>query len=160
MAGMKRRTVSANGDAFAERLNRLFTTVYPPGRGPYRNFEVTQALAGRGHVLSAPYLSQLRRGIRSRPRAGTVEMLAEFFGVQVEYFDAASSYARAVDVELGWLELAHDPSVRELTTALMPLDPAVRDELLTATASYEAQGGGRQCCSTIQATRQSWTALV
>lgn len=130
MAGRKRHTVSVDGDAFIERLNRLFTAVYPPGRGPYRNFEVTQALAGRGYVLSAPYLSQLRRGIRRRPSARTVEMLAEFFGVRTEYFDPDSSYARAIDVELDWLELAHDQSVRELTTALLALDPALRDELL------------------------------
>lgn len=130
MAGRKRRTVSVDGDAFTERLNRLFTAICPPGRGPYRNFEVTQALAGRGYVLSAPYLSQLRRGLRSSPSARTVEMLAEFFGVHIEYFDTDSSYARAVDAELDWLELAHDQSVRELTTALMALDPVVRDELL------------------------------
>lgn len=130
MAGRKRHTAPVDGDAFIERLNRLFTTVYPPGRGPYRNFEVTQALAGRGYELSAPYLSQLRRGLRHRPSARTVEMLAEFFGVHTEYFNPDSSYARAIDIELDWLALAHDQSVRDLTTALLALDPALRDELL------------------------------
>ncbi len=119
-----------NADAFIERLNRLFTVVYPPGRGPYRNFEVVHALAGRGNKPSGPYLSQLRRGLRSGPSARTVEMLAEFFGVQVEYFDTDSGYARAVDADLDWLDLVHDLSVRELTTTLMTLAPAVRDQLL------------------------------
>jgi len=130
MANRNRGRVSVEVDTFVGRLNRLFAVVYPPGRGPYRNFEVTQALAGRGSVLSAPYLSQLRRGLRSRPSARTVEMLAVFFGVQAEYFNTSSCYARAVDAELDWLELARDPSVHELTTGLMALDPAARDELL------------------------------
>ncbi|UCZ58778.1 helix-turn-helix domain-containing protein [Mycolicibacterium phocaicum] len=130
MAGKKRRRIVVDADAFTERLNRLFAVVYPPGRGPYRNVEVTEALAGSGHQLSAPYLSQLRSGIRSGPSARTVEMLAEFFGVQVEYFDTDSSYARAVDADLDWLEVVHDQSVRELTTALMMLAPTVRDRLI------------------------------
>lgn len=130
MADRKRRRVSVDADAFTERLNRLFAVVYPPGRGPFRNFEVSQALAGRGRKLSTPYLSQLRRGIRSGPSADTVEMLAEFFGVQVEYFDTDSGYARAVDADLDWLDLVHDRSVRELTTALLTLTPDARDQLL------------------------------
>lgn len=130
MADRKRARVSVDVDAFTERLNRLFAVVYSPGRGPYRNVEVTEALAGRGYQLSAPYLSQLRTGVRSCPSARTVEMLAEFFGVGVEYFDTDSSYARVVDADLDWLDLVHDQSVRELTTALMTLAPAVRDRLL------------------------------
>ena len=130
MAARKHRGMSVDVDAFTERLNRLFAVVYPPGRGPYRNVEVTEALAGRGYRLSAPYLSQLRSGVRSGPSARTVEMLAEFFGVRVEYFDTDSSYARAVDADLDWLSVVHDQSVRELTTALIAVAPAVRDQLL------------------------------
>lgn len=130
MVVRKRRRVSVDADAFTERLNRLFAVVYPPGRGPYRNIEVTEALAGRGYQLSAPYLSQLRSGVRSGPSTRTVEMLAEFFGVRVEYFDTDSSYARAVDADLDWLDVVHDQSVRELTNALMTLAPTVRDQLI------------------------------
>lgn len=115
---------------FAERLNRLFAVIRPPGRGPYRSFEVTEALARRGYQLSAPYLSQLRSGTRKFPSPHTAEMLADFFGVDVEYFAADSPYARALDVELDWLDLTHDETVRELTTALMTLTPDQRDELL------------------------------
>ena len=45
MANRNRGRVSVEVDTFVGRLNRLFAVVYPPGRGPYRNFEVTQALA-------------------------------------------------------------------------------------------------------------------
>ncbi|WP_285030624.1 helix-turn-helix transcriptional regulator [Mycolicibacterium sp. lyk4-40-TYG-92] len=130
MASKNRRQYSVDAATFAERLNRLFATIRPPGRGPYRSFEVTEALTRRGYQLSAPYLSQLRSGNRKYPSPRTAEMFAEFFGVEVEYFDPETSYARALDAELDWLELAHDKTVRELTTALMTLTPSQRDELL------------------------------
>ncbi|MUL47082.1 helix-turn-helix transcriptional regulator [Mycobacterium sp. CBMA293] len=130
MASRKRRQPSVDAATFAERLNRLFTAIYPPGRGPYRNAEVTEALARSGYQLSAPYLSQLRSGIRNSPSLRTAEMLAEFFGVRVEYFDSTTGYARALDAELGWLHLARDETVRDLTTALMTLTPSLRADLL------------------------------
>ncbi len=130
MARKKRRQPSVDAATFAERLNRLFTAVYPPGRGPYRNCEVTEALARRGHRMSAPYLSQLRSGVRQGPSPRTAEMLAEFFGVKVDYFDTHAAYADALDVELDWHRLLRDESVRDLTSALMQLTPGVRDGLL------------------------------
>lgn len=42
---------------FAARLNRLFDTVYPPGRGPHTSAEVIAALKAEGITMSAPYLS-------------------------------------------------------------------------------------------------------
>ncbi|WP_071285261.1 helix-turn-helix domain-containing protein [Mycolicibacterium llatzerense] len=126
---------------FAERLNNLFATIHPPARGPYRNSEVTQALARRGHVLSDPYLSQLRRGIRTRPSPQTVQQLAEFFGVRTEYLDGRDSrYTRALDGELDWLRLARDESVREVTTALLALPSGVREDLLESTGSLANRG--------------------
>ncbi|WP_020101892.1 hypothetical protein [Mycobacterium sp. 360MFTsu5.1] len=127
---------AGNITLFAERLNNLFTAIYPPTRGPYRNCEVTQALARRGYDLSDPYLSQLRRGIRTRPSRLTVHMLAEFFGVRTEYLDGEDSgYTRALDSELGWLRLARNTSVREVTTALLTLRPSDREALLDSASS-------------------------
>ncbi|WP_418002240.1 helix-turn-helix domain-containing protein [Mycobacterium sp. PDNC021] len=126
---------------FAERLNNLFDAIHPPARGPYRNSEVTQALARRGHDLSDPYLSQLRRGIRTRPSPQTVQQLAEFFGVRTEYLNGRDSgYTRALDDELDWLRLARDESVREVTTVLLTLPPNVRETLLESTASLANLG--------------------
>lgn len=53
---------------FSARLNRLFDTVYPPGRGPHTSAEVIAALKSEGITMSAPYLSQLRSGNRTNPR--------------------------------------------------------------------------------------------
>lgn len=52
---------------FAARLNRLFETVYPPGRGAHTSAEVIAALRSEGVTMSAPYLSQLRSGNRTNP---------------------------------------------------------------------------------------------
>jgi len=121
--------------AFADRLNSLFTASYPPGRGPYRNSEVTQALARRGDDLSDPYLSQLRSGVRTRPSPATVHLLAEFFGVRAEYLNGGdSAYTRALERELNWLRLARNECVREVTIALLTLPPGVREVLLGSTS--------------------------
>jgi len=136
----RRRGVRASVDAgtVAARLNRLFDTVRPPGRGPLRNYEVIGALRVRGIEMSAPYLSQLRSGRRSQPSLDMLRPLADFFGVSVAYFtDADSAYTRYVDAELCWLEVAYDPQVRELTTALLALAPDVRDELLKSIPSRD-----------------------
>ncbi|CAM5707618.1 hypothetical protein MAUB1S_05174 [Mycolicibacterium aubagnense] len=122
---------SIDAGTVAARLNRLFDTVRPPGRGPLRNYEVLDALRTRGVEMSAPYLSQLRSGRRSHPSLDMLRPLADFFGVSVAYFtDVDSAYTRYVDAELCWLEVARDPQVRELTTALLELPPDVREEFL------------------------------
>lgn len=118
-------------DSFAARLNRLFATVYPPGRGPYIGQELVRALSTRGPGLSAPYLSQLRTGERKRPSEQTIELIAEFFGIRSEYFtDPESGYAQWLDSELEWLDLAHNPDVQQLTTMLTDLDAGTRERLM------------------------------
>jgi transcriptional regulator with XRE-family HTH domain len=119
--------------SFAARLNRLFETVHPPGRGPYSSRELVRALEGRGMALSAPYLSQLRSGQRGQPSRETIEMIAEFFGIRADYFTGEDeAYLRQLENELDWLELAHDSGVRRLTTALVGLAPANREQILAA----------------------------
>ncbi|RAV07962.1 hypothetical protein DQP55_20520 [Mycolicibacterium sp. GF69] len=87
----------------------------------------------RGLALSAPYLSQLRTGERKRPSEQTVEMIAEFFGIRSEYFTSPESgYGEWLDSELRWLEVAHDPDVRRLTTMLTALDTDTREQLMSA----------------------------
>ena len=50
---------------FSARLNRLFDTVYPPGRGPHTSAEVVAALNAEGIRMSVPYLSHLRTSHRT-----------------------------------------------------------------------------------------------
>ncbi|MCV7207460.1 helix-turn-helix transcriptional regulator [Mycolicibacterium canariasense] len=120
-------------ESFAARLNRLFETVHPPGRGPYCSRELVRALEDRGLALSAPYLSQLRLGRRGNPSLETMELIAEFFGIRIDYFTGHDeSYRRRLEEELNWLDVYRDPQVRSLTTALLQLSPARREKLLTA----------------------------
>jgi len=135
------RKSAGNADLFAERLNNLFAAIYPPSRGPYRNSEVTQTLARLGYDLSDPYLSQLRRGLRTRPSPQTVQMLAEFFGVRTEYLDGRNTaYTRALESELNWLRLARNETVREVTTALLTLPPSDREAVLESANSLADLG--------------------
>ena len=87
---------------FAARLNRLFDTVYPPGRGPHTSAEVIAALKAEGITMSAPYLSQLRSGNRTNPSSATMAALANFFRIKPAYF-TDDEYYEKLDKELSWL---------------------------------------------------------
>lgn len=137
-----RGSESIDPTTVAARLNRLFDTIRPPGRGPLRNYEVLKALRARGIEMSAPYLSQLRAGRRSHPSLDMLRHLADFFGVSVAYFtDATSAYARYLEAELCWLETAHDPEVRMITTSLLTLPPDMREDLLQSAVSPHIAAG-------------------
>jgi transcriptional regulator with XRE-family HTH domain len=84
---------SGRGNVLAHRLNHLFATVHPAGRGPYTLREVADAInreAGET-IISASYLSQLRAGQRSEPSHSRLLAIARFFGVDVDYFSAQVS---------------------------------------------------------------------
>jgi transcriptional regulator with XRE-family HTH domain len=129
---------------FAARLNRLFDTVYPPGRGPYSGAEAVTALAEAGVKMSAPYLSQLRSGNRTNPSASTMAALAKFFGVKPDYF-TEDHYYRELEKELTWLEISRDESIRRIGIRASALTAQGRrelelraDELLTEGADVES----------------------
>jgi transcriptional regulator with XRE-family HTH domain len=97
----------------AQRLNHLFETVHPPGRGPYSLREVVEAInedAG-AKLLSAAYLSQLRTGQRAEPSHSRLAAIAKFFGVDIRYFSDEDT-ARATDEQLEFLAAMRDSGVR------------------------------------------------
>lgn len=98
---------------FAARLNRLFDTVYPPGRGPHTSAEVIAALKAEGITMSAPYLSQLRSGNRTNPSGATMAALANFFRIKAAYF-TDDEYYEKLDKELQWLCTMRDDGVRRI----------------------------------------------
>jgi transcriptional regulator with XRE-family HTH domain len=97
--------------SFAERLNRLFDTVYPPDRYPYSSAAVVAGVRATGTPMSAPYLSQLRSGNRDNPSAATMAALAKFFGVDPAYF-TDDEYADEFDDKLKALSHAREHGVR------------------------------------------------
>ena len=75
---------------FAERLDHLFRTVHPAGRGPYSLQEASDAIgavaAGDRAGLSASAIQKLRTGSKTNPTMRTIESLARVFGVAPQYF--------------------------------------------------------------------------
>ncbi|OBJ70152.1 secretion protein EspR [Mycobacterium sp. 1274756.6] len=114
---------------FAARLNRLFDTVYPPGRGPHTSAEVIAALKSEGITMSAPYLSQLRSGNRTNPSATTMAALANFFRIKPAFFTDDEYYAK-IDRELTWLATARNETVRRIATLVADLSAEAQQDLL------------------------------
>jgi transcriptional regulator with XRE-family HTH domain len=113
---------------FSARLNRLFDTVYPPGRGPHTSAEVIAALKAEGVTMSAPYLSQLRSGNRTNPSSTTMTALANFFRIKPAYF-TDDEYYEKLDKELQWLLVMRDEGVRRIAMAVSELSPEAREDV-------------------------------
>ncbi len=114
---------------FAARLNRLFDTVYPPGRGPHTSAEVIAALKAEGVTMSAPYLSQLRSGNRTNPSSTTMAALANFFRIKPAYF-TDDDYYEKLDKELTWLANMRDEGVRRIAARTVGLSPEAQQNLV------------------------------
>jgi transcriptional regulator with XRE-family HTH domain len=114
---------------FAARLNRLFDTVYPPGRGPHTSAEVIAALKSEGITMSAPYLSQLRSGNRTNPSTATMAALANFFRIKSAYF-TDDEYYEKLDKELSWLASFRDDGVRRIAVRAVGLSPEAQKDIV------------------------------
>ena len=106
---------------FAARLNRLFDTVYPPGRGAHTSAEVIAALKSEGITMSAPYLSQLRSGNRTNPSSATMAALANF--TDDEYYEK-------LDKELSWLAAVRDDGVRRIAVRAVGLSAQAQRDIV------------------------------
>ena len=113
---------------FAARLNRLFDTVYPPGRGPHTSAEVIGALKSEGITMSAPYLSQLRSGNRTNPSVATMAALANFFRIRPAYF-TDDEYYEKLDREPTWLAHPRAEGLRRPAARTVGLSPEAQKDL-------------------------------
>jgi len=109
----------------ARRLQHLFATVHPPGRGPYTLKEAAAAIneAAGTQVISYNYLYQLHRGSKSEPGHSRLAAIARFFGVPVSYFSDDQAAAR-VDENLELLAALHDQGVQHIAFRAAGLSPA------------------------------------
>ncbi|OBI87770.1 GreA/GreB family elongation factor [Mycobacterium asiaticum] len=114
---------------FAARLNRLFDTVYPPGRGPHTSAEVIAALKAEGITMSAPYLSQLRSGNRTNPSSATMAALANFFRIKPAFF-TDDEYYEKLDKELQYLSAVRENGVRRIAARSQGLTPEAQQKVL------------------------------
>ncbi len=110
---------------FAERLDRLFSTMHPRHRGEYSTQEVVDGIAAQGGpTISAVYLWQLRKGRRTNPTKEHLEALARFFGVSPSYF--FDEEVSDIDEQLELLALLRDQQVRDLARRAAVLTPGSR----------------------------------
>ena len=107
--------VSGLENLLAQRLNRLFATVHPAGRGPYTLREAADAINSEAGetIISASYLSQLRAGQRREPSHSRLAAIARFFGVDVDYFSPEVS-ADDADRQTEVLTAMRDAGVRTI----------------------------------------------
>ena len=107
--------VSGQENVLAQRLNRLFATVHPAGRGPWTLREVADAINSEAGetIISASYLSQLRAGQRREPSHSRLAAIARFFGVDVDYFSPEVS-AEDADRQTEVLTAMRDAGVRAI----------------------------------------------
>ncbi|WP_235029907.1 helix-turn-helix domain-containing protein [Nonomuraea solani] len=110
----------------ADKLNHLFATIHPGGRGPYSNTEVA---AGIGSITDA-YIGLLRSGKRSNPTYNHLKGLAEFFGVSVNYF-FDDEVAAKIDAELELVVAMRDNDVMQIALRSKDLTPQNRSAILT-----------------------------
>lgn len=100
--------------SLAEKLNRLFRTMHPKGRGEYSVEEIVEIVRARGGPsISAAYLYQLRGGQRDNPTKHHLEALADAFGVSPAYFFDDAAVAR-IEAELDLLAALRDSSIRHM----------------------------------------------
>ena len=98
----------------AAKLDRLFRTVHPPGRGEYSLEEVAEGIRARGGPsISGAYIWQLRAGKRVNPTMSTLEALADFFGVPAGYF-LDDGVQERIDSQLDLLAAMRDAGVSRI----------------------------------------------
>ncbi|WP_055587054.1 helix-turn-helix domain-containing protein [Streptacidiphilus griseoplanus] len=81
------------GRSVADRLDHLFKTRHPSGRGPYTIPEVAEltaryadSIGDPSAKLSASAIQKIRNGTKSNPTTSTLKALARAFGVRASYF--------------------------------------------------------------------------
>jgi transcriptional regulator with XRE-family HTH domain len=85
----------------AEKLERLFDEVRKPDGSKYTQAEVVKGTSG---ILTRVYLWKLRTGRATNPGYQIIKALADFFGVDTNYFSEAENDAEIVRPEGRYIE--------------------------------------------------------
>ncbi|MET9322986.1 helix-turn-helix domain-containing protein [Streptomyces sp. NPDC003038] len=104
---------SRPANSLSHKLNHLFTSTTPAGRGPYTAEEVARAITAAGVPISGSYIWLLRKGQRDNPTLRHVEGLARFFGVPPAYF-FDDQVTETVNAELALLMAMRDAQVQRV----------------------------------------------
>jgi transcriptional regulator with XRE-family HTH domain len=111
------------GKSLAHKLDHLFRTIHPAGRGEYSLDEVAEGIRRRGvSTISSTYIWELRKGLKDNPTKRHLEALADFFGVSPLYF-FDDEIAERTDAQLDLLAALRDADVRHLALRAAVLSP-------------------------------------
>ena len=113
----------------AAKIDYLFETVHPAGRGPYSYPEVAAAIQADGEVsISTSFIYALRTGKRGNVSLSRLRALAKFFGVDPNFF-FDEGVTRAVTDELEFVAALRDSGVRGLAMRAAGLSPVSLEQL-------------------------------
>jgi hypothetical protein len=125
----------------AEKLDRLFESVHPAGRGELTPEELAQLIHERGGPdIDAARIHRLRAGDAEAPGDGVMAALALGFGVPAAYF-SESAVAEQVDAELALLCAIRDNGVSRLKLCRRDPDEKLSPEALRTLAALINQLG-------------------
>lgn len=128
------------GQLIAHRVNALFARRRAPNGRPYSLSAVSLAT---NNQLSAPYLHALRNGHIDKPGIDKMRLLADFFGVDLDYFSPSTVEPSATDVPVEEEEAIRramaDPLLREISLGVSELDDEEKMALLTLVAKARAR---------------------
>ncbi|MEV0368834.1 hypothetical protein AB0I10_03215 [Streptomyces sp. NPDC050636] len=114
-----------------DRLYSLITALYPDERKrPGYARLATTIRESTGGTISATYLWELATGRKRNVTLEQLSVLAEFFGVPLEYF-INDEVSRRVNAQLALAVALRDTKVRNLALRAEGLSPASLDALLT-----------------------------
>lgn len=141
----------------ARRIDRLFRTVHPRGRGEVSYRDVAKAIEDRGGpTISASYLHALRTGQKDNPTKRHLEALADFFGVSPAYFFDDELAAR-IDAQLELLESMRDAGIRHIALRAKELSPdaiTMISEIVDRTRQIEGASDARRSSPTQPPTQE------
>lgn len=125
----------------AEKIDRCFITMHPPGRGPYTNPEVSTAMAELGVTASSSYLWHLRVGKRTNPTLEQIQALAKVFHVPAAYFVGNDEEVEHIDAQMAVVRAMRDPGVRDVALRAGALSPAGLRAVVGVLREFESTPG-------------------
>jgi transcriptional regulator with XRE-family HTH domain len=108
----------------AEKLDLLFRTRHPAGRGEFTYEEVAEGIRRLGGpTIAVTQLWQLRTGKQDNPRKSQIEALAAFFRVPVSYFFADDEETARLHARLELLAAMRNNDVERIALRAADLSP-------------------------------------
>lgn len=107
--------MSMPASTLAEKLDLLFRTRHPVGRGEYTYEEVAEGIRQMGgSTIAVTQLWQLRTSKQTNPRKSQLEALAKFFRVPVHYFFDDDEETKRIQARLELLAAMRNNDVERI----------------------------------------------